>query len=181
MWIFTETGFISAVRKPEYPDAITVRARDRQSLEALAKKANVEIKKSPNGDYPYRVFVGDAPFIEWFLDRGGELKYDNFKNRVYQTRGPEFAKALGNVWSAMLAVEDAEARNESFSEEVEDLERGAETARKLISVTKLPEDFTELSEAEQIAWAEKLAEQIRDRALQSEAEPKFWSDEDKQG
>lgn len=181
MWIFTETGFVSAVRKPEHPDLITVRARDRQSLEALAEKANVEIKKSPRGDYPYRVFVGDGPFIEWFLDRGAELKYDNFKSRVYKTRGPEFARALGNVWSAMLAVEDADARTESFSEDVHDLGRGAETAKKLISVTQLPENFTELSEEEQFAWAEQLAEEIRDRAIRSEAEPKFWSDDENQG
>ena len=32
MWIFTKNGFVSAVRKKEYPDFITVRARDRESL-----------------------------------------------------------------------------------------------------------------------------------------------------
>ena len=62
MWIFTDTGFISIVRKPEHPGVLTVRARDRHSLELLAAKAGVEIKRSPHGDYPYRVFVGDAEF-----------------------------------------------------------------------------------------------------------------------
>jgi len=120
MWIFTDTGFISIVRKPEYPSVLTVRARDRASLELLAKKAGVEIKRSPNGDYPYRVFVGDGPFLEWFLDRGGELKYSNFKNQVAKTRGYQFAHALADVWTAMLAVEDEGSRDELTDAELTD-------------------------------------------------------------
>lgn len=119
MWIFTDTGFISIVRKPEHPGVLTVRARDRQSLELLAAKANVEIKRSPEGDYPYRVFVGDAPFLEWFLDRGGELKYSNFKSQVAKTRGYGFADALHNVWVAMLSVEDEGSRADLSDAELE--------------------------------------------------------------
>jgi hypothetical protein len=158
MWIFTDTGFISAVRKPEYPGVVTVRSRDRLSLEALATKAQVEIKRSPKGDYPYRVFVGDGPFIEWFLDRGGDLKYSNFKNRVAETRGQEFASALNKVWLAMLAVEDAEARS---------------------PLGNLPADLAAMSEQEQIAWAEQAAEELREEAIQSEAREVNWSEEEK--
>jgi hypothetical protein len=158
MWIFTDTGFISAVRKPEYPGVVTVRSRDRLSLEALATKAQVEIKRSPKGDYPYRVFVGDGPFIEWFLDRGGDLKYSNFKNRVAETRGKEFASALNKVWLAMLAVEDAEARS---------------------PLGNLPADLTAMSEQEQIAWAEQAAEELREEAIASEAREVNWSEEEK--
>ena len=39
MWVFTETGFVSAVRKPEEPKYITVRAREKQSLEVLSELA----------------------------------------------------------------------------------------------------------------------------------------------
>jgi hypothetical protein len=158
MWIFTDTGFISAVRKPEYPGVVTVRSRDRLSLEALATRAQVEIKRSPKGDYPYRVFVGDGPFIEWFLDRGGDLKYSNFKNRVAETRGKEFASALNKVWLAMLAVEDAEARS---------------------PLDNLPADLTAMSEQEQIAWAEQAAEELREEAIASEAREVNWSEEEK--
>jgi hypothetical protein len=112
MWIFTETGFISVVRKPENPEVLTVRARDHESLEALALKAGTNIIRSPRGDYPYRVFVGDAAFIEWFLDRGGEITYSNFKNRIAKTRGHKFVSALHQVWAAMHEVEDIEARIE---------------------------------------------------------------------
>ncbi|MEY4417820.1 MAG: hypothetical protein RIQ88_258 [Actinomycetota bacterium] len=89
MWIFTETGFVSAVRKPEYPDFITVRARDRESLESVAKIAKVDIKKSPFGDYTYRVFVTPEAFKEWFADSVANLTYDNFKDQVKQTRGSQ--------------------------------------------------------------------------------------------
>lgn len=110
MWIFTETGFISAVRKPEYPDQITVRSRDRNSLKPLAEFASVAIAKSPNGDYPYRSFVEPAVFAQWLFQQAEALSYDNFKNRIAKTRGYEYAHELGRVWSVMLATEDAESR-----------------------------------------------------------------------
>jgi hypothetical protein len=36
MWIFTETGFVSAVRKSDAPSKVTARARDKQSLQVLS-------------------------------------------------------------------------------------------------------------------------------------------------
>lgn len=180
MWIFTDTGFISAVRKPEHPGVVTVRSRDRKSLEALASKAQVEIKRSPNGDYPYRVFVGDGPFIEWFLDRGSELSYSNFKNRVVQTRGKKFASALNQVWSAMLSVEDDEARSSLLDAEGNALSHSDAEPRKAPKkhLTKLPNNFTELSEQEQIAWAENAAEDLRNKIIESEAKDINWSEEE---
>ena len=182
MWIFTDTGFISAVRKPEHPGVVTVRSRDRKSLEALAAKAQVEIKRSPNGDYPYRVFVGDGPLIEWFLDRGSELNYSNFKNRVVQTRGKKFASALNQVWSAMLSVEDDEARSpllDANGSSISHSDAQPRSAHKK-HLTKVPSNLTEMSEEEQIAWAEKAAEDIRKAVFQSEANEVIWSDEDKE-
>jgi hypothetical protein len=178
MWIFTDTGFISAVRKPEYPGVVTVRSRDRESLEALAARAQVEIKRSPHGDYPYRVFVGDGPFIEWFLDRGSDLNYSNFKNRVAQTRGKKFASALNQVWAAMLSVEDDEARSPLLDADGNSLSHSDAEPRSnhKQNLTDVPE---ELSEQEQIAWAEKAAEELRQRVFQSEAREVDWSEEEK--
>jgi hypothetical protein len=107
MWIFTSTGFVSAVRKHDRPDVITVRSRDRKSLEPLAQTAGVEIAVSPFGDYPYRAFIEPEVFTKWVAAQAGAIDYDNFKNRVGQTRGYEFTDALHNVWVAMLAVEDS--------------------------------------------------------------------------
>jgi hypothetical protein len=157
---------------------VTVRSRDRESLELLAAKAQVEIKRSPHGDYPYRVFVGDGPFIEWFLDRGSELSYSNFKNRVVQTRGKKFASALNKVWAAMLSVEDDEARSPLLDEDGNSLSHSDAEPRSTQKkpLTDVPE---ELSEQEQIAWAEKAAEELRQRVFQSEAREVDWSEEEK--
>ena len=106
MWVFTETGFVSAVRKSDRPDLYTVRSRDRQSLEPLAAMAKVEIVASPLGDYPYRAFVEPAVFTEWLADQASQIEYSNYKSRVSQTRGLDYTDALHDVWVAMLKTSD---------------------------------------------------------------------------
>jgi hypothetical protein len=110
MWFFSETGFVSAVRKNSRPDVITVRGRDQKSLESLAELAQVEIAKSPYGDYPYRLFVAPEVFTEWVSLVAMNVDYDNFKSHVAQTRGYDYAHELSRVWSVMLDTEDADAR-----------------------------------------------------------------------
>jgi hypothetical protein len=112
MWIFTETGYISAVRKGPNPNELSVRSRDRKSLEELAEVADVEIIKTPNGDYPYRVFVDEIVFAKWFADQALNIDYSNFKSRVFDTRGYEYAHELSRVWSVMLDTEDEDSRNQ---------------------------------------------------------------------
>jgi hypothetical protein len=107
MWVFTSTGFVSAVRKNDRPDVFTVRSRDRKSLEPLTTKAVVDIKISPFGDYPYRAFIKPEVFTEWVAEQANAIDYDNFKNRVATTRGYGFVESLHNVWVAMLGAEDA--------------------------------------------------------------------------
>ncbi len=110
MWIFTETGFVSAVRKHDNPDVITVRSRDRESLEALAATAGVEIAQSPHGDYPYRAFVKPEVFSAWVSEVASTIDYDNFKSHIAHTKGYDYAHTLGSVWSVMLDTEDDDAR-----------------------------------------------------------------------
>ncbi len=109
MWIFSETGFVSAVRKVDAPDVITVRSRDRISLESLAACANSEIVKSPDGDYPYRIFIDQNVFAKWAQEVVQGIGYDNFKSHVAQVRGYDYAHNLHDVWAAMLRTEDEEA------------------------------------------------------------------------
>ena len=106
MWVFTETGFVSVVRKNDRPDLYTVRSRDRKSLEPLAAMAKVEIVASPLGDYPYRAFVEPAVFTEWLADQASQIEYSNFKSRVSLTRGLDYTDALHDVWVAMLKTSD---------------------------------------------------------------------------
>lgn len=109
MWVFTETGFISAVDNGHVPGKLAVRARDKQSLELLADLTNQEIKQSERSDYPYRVYVTKEEFADYLLAHVETLNYPNFKDRVYSTRGSRFARACGRVWEAMLDVTDSDA------------------------------------------------------------------------
>lgn len=109
MWLFTETGFVSAVQHRTEPETLVVRARDRKSLESLASQFSLEINTNPYSDYPYRVFIHKMDFTTWVSDSIKFLDYGNFKNQVAVTRGKKFAHTLGSVWATMLGAEDEEA------------------------------------------------------------------------
>jgi hypothetical protein len=109
MWLFTETGFVSAVQHRDNKDLLVVRARDRVSLEPLAEFAETEITTNPLADYPYRTIVQKNEFSLWVSTQIDFLGYPNFKSQVAVTRGKNFARTLGSVWSVMLDAEDEEA------------------------------------------------------------------------
>ncbi len=110
MWLFTETGFLSAVQKDPNKPELTVRARDLESLAALVEKYDLKVVKTPMADYPYRVEVSKEQFAEWVSSEINSLSYSNFKDQVSLIRDNKFAKLLGSVWSIMLGAEDKEAR-----------------------------------------------------------------------
>ena len=110
MWIFTPSGFVSAV-KDSGEGKIVVRARDRASLESISSRFNSPIKPTPLADYPYRVLLGHDQFVDWVSNQAGAIDYRNFKSEVAITRGSKFSSALSRVWSTMHQVEDADARN----------------------------------------------------------------------
>lgn len=108
MWVFTQDGFISAVDNKAKPGLLAVRARDRQSLEAISEMANSEIEFTPQRDYQYRTYVS-REMLEDFIKLSIEtLDYPNFKDRLYVSRGKQYARAAGNVWTSMHAVADKE-------------------------------------------------------------------------
>jgi hypothetical protein len=107
MWVFTSSGFVSAVYKD---GAIQVRARDRKSLEPLAKQTGAAIVATPLADYPYRIAITNEQFAIWVNQQALSIAYKNFKSEVADTRGYGFAKPLNQVWSVMHEVEDAKAR-----------------------------------------------------------------------
>ena len=109
MWIFTTSGFVSAVRNTD-DRAIIVRSRDRESLIPISKKYQAEIKPTPLADYPYRVRIKHDKFIEWISAEASNIDYPNFKSRVHDTRGDTWVNALLDVWSAMCDVTDSAAR-----------------------------------------------------------------------
>ena len=107
MWLFTNTGFVSAVSNGQN---LMVRSRDRESLEPLAESAQAEIISTPQNDYPYRVIVTHEIFSRWTAHMAAGIAYKNFKSEVSATRGHDFAHPLMKVWSAMHEVEDSMAR-----------------------------------------------------------------------
>ena len=110
MWVFTQNGFLSAVRDRAGSNILKVRARDRQALHDLAIFAEVEIIATPMADYPYRVLVDELIFGGYLMHELAEADYTNFKSRVAITRGEDYANACGEVWSTMHKVEDQRAR-----------------------------------------------------------------------
>ncbi len=109
MWIFTTTGFVSAVRNPN-DRRIILRSRDKASLAPISKRFNTEVIKTPIADYPYRVEISQDNFAEWVRNQANSIDYPNFKSEVAIHRGSTFAKALSKVWSVMHEVEDSSAR-----------------------------------------------------------------------
>jgi hypothetical protein len=107
MWVFTTSGFVSAVFKD---GAIQVRARDRKSLEGLAKQTGASITPTPLADYPYRIAITNEQLAAWVSQQAMVVDYKNFKSEVADLRGNSFAKPLHQVWSTMHDVEDAKAR-----------------------------------------------------------------------
>ena len=110
MWVFTESGFVSAIRHHSEAGKLVVRARDYKSLEGLANAIGLDIEPSPGRDYPYRVFIDDSTFINWLNKQVMSIHYTNYKDHMESIRDHEFTDALHNVWSAMRQVEDGEAR-----------------------------------------------------------------------
>ncbi len=107
MWLFTNTGFVSAVSNGK---DLMVRSRDHESLEPLAESAKTEIIATPGNDYPYRTIVSHEIFSRWAAHMASNIAYKNFKSEVASTRGHKFAHPLMKVWSAMHDVEDEKAR-----------------------------------------------------------------------
>ena len=113
MWLFTEGGFVSAIRYNNDKDEITVRARDKKSLAGIIEQTGAEIIKLAKTDYPYRVIITDAEWASWVANQALDINYPNFKNRVYQTRGKDFAHLLSEVWGVMLEAERIEMEEET--------------------------------------------------------------------
>jgi UDP-3-O-acyl-N-acetylglucosamine deacetylase len=107
MWIFTPSGFVSAVYKE---GAMQVRARDKQSLASLEAKTGSPVKHTTLADYPYRLSTSHSDFANWAFEQALAIDYSNFKSEVADVRGYGFAKTLNKIWSVMHEVEDEGAR-----------------------------------------------------------------------
>jgi hypothetical protein len=115
MWLFTDTGYVSAVVSKEDRTKISVRARDKKSLEGFVKKFGVKIVELQGRDYEYRVYITKEQLNLWVSERIEEMNYDNFKTQVTKTRGYDFAEPLHGVWYEMLEVSDKRKKTKKGS------------------------------------------------------------------
>lgn len=109
MWIMNRYGFISIVEKPEDRDqgTLTVRARDRRSLEAFAYWAGFPDYKAAldiGTDYPYRQVFHRDEVDQAVLALLNNIDYTNFKDAAKAELGAVYANALGRVWGTMHAL-----------------------------------------------------------------------------
>lgn len=113
MWLFTDIGFFSVVRKPEDEDAgmVTIRARVRSDLERLKEfylHSLGDIIEGGGTDYPYRARASQSDFAEAVRRIGENVGYGNFKHEVAARQGQQRAKVYGKVWTDLLELEGEE-------------------------------------------------------------------------
>lgn len=106
MWLITDLGFFSIVRKPG-DDDLTVRSRARADLEALHDRYLPTLGPIVEGagtDYPFRakVTVEDLAFAASEIVRA--IDYSNFKSRVAAEQGTSRAHIYGDVWADLLKL-----------------------------------------------------------------------------
>jgi hypothetical protein len=114
MWLFTPIGFFSATRhevkdNPDRPE-IQVRARAREDLENLIAgyfqpEDDTTIHEWKNRDYPYRVIVSQARWIEITAQLAAAIDYSNFKDEVKRVQGADRASVYSSVWGVMFDLE----------------------------------------------------------------------------
>jgi hypothetical protein len=106
MWIFTSTGFVSAVVHRDDPEQIVVRARDRESLAPLIERTGAELNPWTSWDYAFRIVVQRGEFATWLGEQAAAIDYGNFKDSARDRRGGDFVSALGKVWDVMHAFQE---------------------------------------------------------------------------
>lgn len=101
MWVFTKSGFFSAVRHMGKPGKLLVRARFAGDLERFIKAhgINAEVAETPEHDYRFRAEIDQGEFAEALAEEARAIDYPNFKSAVHD--GTERDAAYMGCWSAM--------------------------------------------------------------------------------
>ena len=106
MWVFSTSGFLSAVeeRRHDHRGEMVIRAREASALEALREIAPTLTATVVYGDsdYRYRAWLGREEWAQALAELGRRITYDNFKSEVLRRQGPSrYEQALHTVWSAL--------------------------------------------------------------------------------
>lgn len=113
MWLFTKTGFVSIVEKPEDHDVqtITVRSRDKESLEVMREDiyklyeyelGEAKITKNGGTDYAYRMTITKEELKRYMVAIVDGIDYDNFKTEITSNRKNSGGESAGRKWTTAL-------------------------------------------------------------------------------
>jgi len=107
MWLATQHGFYSIVRKGERE--FHIRARIRRDLVNLLDVTGqeAEILEWPRADYHYRVIVDHLDFLNIMAGLAVALDYPNFKGRIAETFDQrEKLPAFQEIWQLMARLQE---------------------------------------------------------------------------
>jgi hypothetical protein len=108
MWAATVFGWFSIVRKQ---DGFHVRARQRQDLASLCKKAGIaeeKISTWPSADYRFRVVLDKDEYIAVMATLTDAVDYDNFKNKIGSLREQrDKLSPYIRIWSEMYEYQES--------------------------------------------------------------------------
>lgn len=133
MWIFTTTGYISAVENQEDKRTLILRARVKNDLVRFKTQymndlagAQGAITFHRYNDYPYRLIVDKASFQVGLMNAVLDIDYKNFKSAVAKVQGHERSTIYSRIWAVLIKLEvnprrirDYFAQQELFSRQRE--------------------------------------------------------------
>lgn len=110
MWLFTNFGFYSVVRKKEDGDQyLTIRGRTRSDLDRLRKrylpKASSPVENAGT-DYRWRVRCTKDDLAAAMPKIVRHIDYSNFKSEVARSLSADRAKRYGKVWDALYGLDE---------------------------------------------------------------------------
>jgi hypothetical protein len=115
MWVFTKSGFYSAVKKPGCaPGELEVRARCKGDFQRLihVTGASCRIIDNAGTDYPFRVRMHRTLWADFVYNQAIDIDYDNFKGQIDVNQWESMSQrnrrhdAYMGVWRALLALEE---------------------------------------------------------------------------
>ena len=106
MWLFCKSGYFSAVKHNEKPNAILLRARVEGDLERLAEAHQIDlrIEHTPEADYAFRAELSAAEWTRAVMEESDAIDYGTFKTAGHDGTARDDAYLDG--WSVMCGLQD---------------------------------------------------------------------------
>jgi hypothetical protein len=102
MWIFVTDGFFSVVEKQDDTAMVVVRSRELEDIKRLSDKFMIPVLRTPDRDYPYRLFCSKYRWVEYLVECVNNMFYTNFKQHMEDSGAEPFRiEQLHTVWAVM--------------------------------------------------------------------------------